>query len=211
MHRTSPLLLSSERSHSLFHTITMMLSNMRSSSTILLLLLVVLLALSTCPVQAAGGNLRQEPPREDEEDSFVPPPEKQLRRAAKRKSGNTSGSKDVGEKKEKKKKDEYEDMVTPDPTTPAPVPDAPMMPTLAPAARQDEPGPGIVIPAPPKSCPTNVSPFYQQGDDVIPCTSNEFCQGQDIKDAVNGACCHYPRCICGAKIPDPSPYAVSCL
>uniref|UniRef100_A0A7S1DCW0 Uncharacterized protein n=1 Tax=Cyclophora tenuis TaxID=216820 RepID=A0A7S1DCW0_CYCTE len=182
-----------------------MLLKMRSASTTLLLLLVVLLALSTCPVQASEGNLRQGAQLEDE-DSFVPPPDTQLRRAAKSKSRKKSGKKDLREKKKK-----YDEMFSPNPApAPTPVPDAPM-PTPAPVARQDEPGPGIVIPAPPKSCPTNVSPFYQQGDDVIPCTSNEFCQGQDIKDAVNGACCHYPRCICGAKIPDPSPYAVSCL
>jgi len=70
----------------------------------------------------------------------------------------------------------------PDPTTPAPTP----APTPPP----------VQTPAPtPWSCPTPMSPTYQNFPDVVPCTTNADCVGVKLPDGP--VCCVSPYCICG--------------
>lgn len=170
---------------------------MIKSTPFVTLLLLLLLTLSLALPSPENG--MQETP---EPNQATP----RLRRLTKE-----SGMMGMPRKGMKSKK--VEDMMEPMPTP---------MPTLPPASgggRDDTGGTGIggggggggiPVPSTPRSCPTPNSPGYQANPDVVPCNVNADCDGANIKGGDNGVCCLHPMCICGAAIPDPSPYVVAC-
>mmetsp|Transcript_17725 Transcript_17725/g.30100 ORF Transcript_17725/g.30100 Transcript_17725/m.30100 type:complete len:93 (-) Transcript_17725:181-459(-) len=89
-----------------------------------------------------------------------------------------------------------------------------MAPVTAMPTRVPTPGPTPIPTNAPRTCPTPQAPQYWQlegmgKNPVVPCLNNAMCADFQPKDA-DRACCHFPMCICGAYIPDPSPFAISC-